>query len=846
MKKIITLLCAICCTSLFVVNASDISLRIGIPGNVTFVETGTSVKVVVKVSPTDITDGVLEYADNKHRNLTFVDGVAEETLEDLPIGKCVITASVTKDEETVTAQTSVFIGNHPEERPLPEGMVEGINYNKETKEVTLVFRAPLSRDVYIFGDFNNWEYNDDFHCYRDSVWCQVGKTVGSNKYPDYKDSTYHHLFWRTFKVEEPTKKYGYTFRIDNKYYVDDPYATVVLDPSNDSSVKAAYKKGLPAYPSSKISNAGFISVLELEEAEPYQWEVEDFKIADKKNLVIYELLVRDFSVTRDLSGVLEKMDYLEGLGVNAIELMPVCEFDGNMSWGYNPNHYFAYDKYYGGKYEYKHFIDECHKRGIAVIIDMVFNHATGNCPMAKMYWDGYSTAEENPWFNRVSRHPYTEGGIDINHEYDGTRLYFRRALQYWLTEFKVDGFRMDLAKGFTQRNTGSNVGQWGQYDKTRVSITKDYDDAVKAANPNAIFILEHLGEWQEQKEYSNAGMFPWRNMNYAFGQAAQGRNNENKFVDSDGTGSGTGRGGMFDTGFICYGESHDEERNAYRSKMYGLGSMKNTPSVYLPRMPLNIAFASLLPGPKMMWQFGELGYDYSINTCSDGKTVKDECRVAEKPIPFRLGWLNDALRMDVYEKSSKIIKLRTSHPEFFAVSNVTTTKLASTSWLSPRRLDIKYNDTAHPENSINIIVLGNYDAVNYMTFTGNFSSTGTWYDYLNNEEGFVVKRTDKTITLAPGELKIFTNRKIEEPLVDVDEEDEDAYKVEVTPTVVEDIVSVWSAKPVDTIDVLNMAGAVVRTAVKDDQISLGGLPSGFYVVRVNVAGVITSQKVIKK
>lgn len=841
MKKLFTLIATVLFSlSLFAAD-SDFTVKIGFPSTGSLVEKDTPVDVVVKVTPTDITTGTLEYC-GKSKSITFTDGKYRETFTDYDMGKCVFKVTVTYQDVTKSVEASFFCTNAPEERPLPEGMKEGINYNKETKEVTLVFRAPLNRDVFILGDFNNWEFNEDYHCYRDSVWCQVGKTVGTNKYPDYKDSTYHRIFWRTFTIEEPKRKYAYAFRVDNKQFSGDPYATVVLDASNDGGVKNAYKEGLPSYPSA-VSGI-LVPVLELEEENPYEWQVTDFKIADKKKLVIYELLLRDFSPSKDIPGFLDKIDYISDLGVNAVELMPVCEFDGNSSWGYNPNHYFAYDKFYGSKTLYKQLVDECHKRGIAVIVDMVFNHATGNNPMAKLYWDGSSTAEQNPWFNRVSRHPYTEGGIDINHEYDGTRQYFRRVLQYWLTEFKVDGFRMDLAKGFTQRNTGTNVGQWGQYDKTRVVITDDYYDAVKEANPDAVFILEHLGEYQEQKKFSDEGMFPWRNMNNSYCQAAMGYASDSKFVDSDGKGSGTGRGAMFDSGFISYGESHDEERNFYKAKEYGMASMKGKPSVYLKRVPLNIAFVSLIPGPKMIWQFGELGYDYSINTCSDGKTIKNECRVAEKPIPFKLGWQNDPDRMDAYAKSAKVINLRTKYPEFFDVTNVTTSKCAVTNWLSPRRLDIRYEDPETEAKSAHVIVLGNFDADNYVTTNGGFSRTGVWYDYMTGEQ-FDVKRVDKTITLAPGELRILTSRDLSKPVVFADENQADG-EVTVSPTIVEDVISVWSSAPVENIEVVNLAGETVLAACNVDQISMAGLIKGIYIVRVKVAGVISTHKVIKK
>ena len=113
---------------------------------------------------------------------------------------------------------------------------------------------------------------------------------------------------------------------------------------------------------------GIVSVFQTKPT-PYNWKVSNFKVADKDDLVIYEMLLRDFTASGDLNGAKAKLSYLKSLGVNAIELMPVQEFDGNDSWGYNPCFFFALDKAYGTDKMYKEFIDACHGEGIAVIFE---------------------------------------------------------------------------------------------------------------------------------------------------------------------------------------------------------------------------------------------------------------------------------------------------------------------------------------------------------------------------------------------------------------------------------------------------------------------------------------------
>ncbi|MFM8294360.1 MAG: alpha-amylase family glycosyl hydrolase, partial [Microcystaceae cyanobacterium] len=103
------------------------------------------------------------------------------------------------------------------------------------------------------------------------------------------------------------------------------------------------------------------------------------------------------------------ISYLRKLGVNAIELMPVMEFNGNESWGYNPTFMLAPDKAYGPKNELKRLIDICHKNGMAVILDIALNHQDLPNPLVMMDFDftaGKPTAG-NKWFNPAAKHPFS-------------------------------------------------------------------------------------------------------------------------------------------------------------------------------------------------------------------------------------------------------------------------------------------------------------------------------------------------------------------------------------------------------------------------------------------------------
>jgi 1,4-alpha-glucan branching enzyme len=735
-----------------------------------------------------------------------------------------------------TDKVSIYVPTPVTEKPVPANFKEGINYHTDSDSITLVLRAPNNEDIFIIGDFNDWAYNENFQMYRSDVQLE-----------DEKKPT--RLFWRTFAVKDPTKKYGFQYLVDGKIKISDPYSEVVLDPWND---KYLIKDGveldptLPAHPGDKAD--GLVSVLEGPKAkEVYDWEITDFKAPEAKDLVIYELLVRDFHSQRTLQSVIDSLDYLKTLGINAIELMPVTEFDGNDSWGYNPNHFFAYDKAYGNRNLYKKFIDECHKNGIAVIIDMVFNHATGICPMAKLYWEGDATADNNPWFNRVAKHPFNVFH-DINHEYEGTRKYFKRVLQYWVEEYKVDGYRMDLTKGFTQVNYGPN-GNWDVYDASRIVILKDYCDAAKSINPDTYFIIEHLGGPKEETELVNHGILPWRNKNNAYCQAAMGWPSDSNFADSNDlnkikTNQPNSLGGMFTDTWVGYGESHDEERNMYKAVAYGDGNLKkeDAHAERMSRVPAVIAFTTLIPGPKMMWQFQELGYDYSINYCSNGK-IDEECRTYAKPVPWTI-WKDDVDRWNAYRNSAKVISLRTKNPNIFRAENFTAVNLAGTSWDKPRRMDISYKDATDESENIDIIVLANFSATTSINTNANVPNAGTWYSYLTGEE-LNIRRKSQILTLKPGELLILTSRKLEN-IVSIDETLADENTVLVLPTIAENNVTVISKEIPSTIEVIDLSGNIVAKEFNSEKISIENLNKGHYIVRVLVDNNISTHRIIKK
>ncbi len=636
-------------------------------------------------------------------------------------GNQTIVAEATAGATTKTETINFFVSGGPTIAPLPPGVRDGINYEAGNTSVVLVLNAPGKNRVSVIGSFagSNWTEQSAY---------QMNKTA-DNKF-----------WWIRITGLTPGTEYAYQYLVDGQLKIADPYAEKILDPWNDGFITAATYPGLMPYPA---QTTGIVSVLQTSQPS-YTWQVNNFSRPDKRGLIIYELLLRDFVAAHDWKTLKDTLNYLKNMGVNAIELLPFNEFEGNNSWGYNPDFYFAPDKYYGTKNSLKEFIDSCHKKGIAVIMDIALNHSFGLSPYVQLYWDAANNrpAPDNPWFNPVAKHPFNVG-YDMNHESPATQYFFNRVVEHWLSEYKLDGFRFDLSKGFTQVNSGNNVNAWGQYDASRVSIWKKYYDTLQLKSPGSYVILEHFADNSEELELSNYGMLFWGNSNYNFSEAAMG------FIPNSNFEYGIFKvRNWTQPHLITYMESHDEERLMYKNLNFGnsTGSY-NTREITtaLKRMEMSAAFLTMIPGPKMIWQFGETGYDYSINHCTNG-TVNNNCRLDPKPI--RWDYLQNTGRKKLYDVYSSLLKLR-FHPQYkegFLSNRVTHSLSSGFKWLQITT------------DSSNLCLVGNFD-VNQISGQVIFQNAGTWYDYLNNNT-FTATGLAQSITLQPGEFRLFLNRNV--------------------------------------------------------------------------------------
>jgi 1,4-alpha-glucan branching enzyme len=306
--------------------------------------------------------------------------------------------------------------------------------------------APYNQNATLMGSFSKWE--------------EIPMTKGDDGY------------FRT-SVSLDDGSYQYKFRIQSRSWfletdewIDliDPYATDIDDSSQNAVI--TIKKG------DRI-------------VDEYIWLHDEKYLPSDCELIIYELHVGDFSggekdnkARGKYQDVIDKLDYLCDLGINAIELMPVNEYPGDHSWGYNPRHFFACESSYGKTSDLKKLIDLCHEKGIRVILDAIYNHSEAEAPLTKIDYDY--------WYHHSPRDPDNNWGPEFNYDLYDETLQIHPAwkfmgdnLAFWVKEYHIDGIRFDSAR------------QWANYDVMHWIVK----EGKKIAGTKPFFtIAEHIPE----------------------------------------------------------------------------------------------------------------------------------------------------------------------------------------------------------------------------------------------------------------------------------------------------------------------------------------------------------------
>lgn len=749
-----------------------------------------------------------------------------------PQGDYVVKATVSAGGQTISDEMELCCRKNSEAKSYSGMLKQGANVNADGS-VTFCLYAPNKSNVMLVGEWNDYKYTNA-------------------QMMNYQENKY---FWYTVPAGQIdlNKEYIYWFIVDDNIEVGDPYAKLVSDPWNDKWINQ-YGEVYPnvkEYPAKASGN--FIASVFYAKADEYNWEVTDFKAPKKDDLLIYELLLRDFDrrevveydattgapIKKTVRGTIETamqhLDYLKELGVNAIELMPIQEFANNDSWGYNPNFYFAPDKAYGTRDMYKKFIDECHKRGMAVILDIVLNHAD-NHPWAKLYWNSKATpyekpSSDNPFFNVDAPHNWSVFN-DWKQENPHVQQYFCDILKYWIETYKVDGYRFDLAKGMGASNSYASDYDASRYNSSRIALMKKYTDAIKSANPNAHAIYEYFVDGNEENEMANYGGLSWNKQTHNYSNAVSGYSSGSSFA------------GMNAYGKVGYMESHDEERVSYAaskssdSKAAGLSNR-------LKRLGSAAAFMIMNPGAKMIWQFGELGYDISGG---NGDT-------SDKDSPW--GWYDETreddtfrymkARVSLYETYKALLWIRRTNPDLFDAANQFDTSKFSWSvndanWSSGRFITLR-NNAGTKEM---VVAMNPATAATAVTFNYKFDKKGNYY--INCQTSGSKPKFDAnagTITLQGHCFVVISNMEDATSGVEDVEDGLTEANVKIFPNPATDYVTV-EGNDVKSIEVYSLAGALVAVEKGEATLNVSNLAKGTYLVKVATADGVKVEKMIKK
>ena len=723
------------------------------------------------------------------------------------IGYNDIKAIASENGETKEDNISVYVKGATQNETLPSGLKNGFNDNGDGT-VTFVLLAPLKTDVFLIGSFNSWNLDANYQMKKDND-----------------------TFWLTVSGLDPDIEYAYQYFIDSGIKVADPYSAKILDPDDDQFIPSTTYPNLMAYPMGETT--GNVSAFKINETA-YTWQSNSFTKPDKENLIIYEMLLRDFTDSDTYQEAITHLDYLQNLGITAIELMPVNEFEGNDSWGYNPSFYMALDKAYGTNNDLKEFVDECHLRGIAVLTDVVFNHSYSESPLAQMYWDGVNNrpTSDSPFYNQnhnLVDNTAAHWGSDFNHESTHTVNFFNDVLDFWMDEYKIDGFRFDFTKGFSNTiYTGAN--NWASaYDASRISNLKAFADHVWSHDPGneAYVIFEHLSDNTEETELANYGIMLWGNMNNNFNQNTMGYSSESDISWL----SYTNRG-WNNPHIVGYMESHDEERLMVKNLTYGNSSggynVKDL-NTALDRQEAATAIFYGIPGPKMIWQFGELGYDKSINC--EGDIENGACRLDRKPDAWTLGYDSNSNRMDLYDVTAKMISLKKQFPSTFNTDDYS----LNVSGLVKR---INLYDNV---GTLDVVIIANFN-VTTQSVNPNFPDTGNWYESFSGST-LNVTNPIASISLQPGEYRLYSQTQT----LSVEEFNKlDYIKLYPNPT----STTFQINKTVESVSVYDLTGKLVKTYKggfnKEHTFDISTLPKSLYLVKsINELGEVSTTKLIK-
>ncbi len=455
----------------------------------------------------------------------------------------------------------------------------------------------------------------------------------------------------------------------------------------------------------------------------YEWRHDDVPLPPNEDLIIYELLVGDFAGTKDRRGTFEdvvgKLDELRDLGINCLELMPVKFFHG-AGWGYNLRSLFGVASTYGSADELCRLVDECHARGIRVVIDGVYNHADAESPLAKIDY-AYWYYEKNPDPPEMQWGPkFNYGHYDGNLKVFPARKYVIESIRFWVEKFHIDGIRFDATRAIAN------------FDALH-ELTAAGFDQVGGRKP-FFTVAEHVPEDPAITGFPDGPMVAaWRfSLGAHFRAVLTGQSNDGESPDDfegfinalDPAKNG------YRTGAHCvnYIVSHDHDR--LMQQLGDKGHMFG--DLAFARVKLGLGILATIPGVPMIWMGQEFG-------------AASEKSLDPRPLDWSL--LKNAQNAGLRDHVKGLLKLRHDNPalhgDHFEVC-----------FKDPGRQVFAFKRWNGAGGVIVVAVNLKHDPTGELVIGGCGLEDGQWHEYTSNYdcsvEGGVLKDQ-----LGPSEVKVF-------------------------------------------------------------------------------------------
>jgi 1,4-alpha-glucan branching enzyme len=528
-----------------------------------------------------------------------------------------------------------------------------------------------------------------------------GSFLDWNEIPLHKDDK---GYFRT-SVDLEDGSYPYQFRVQSKDNSEEAERWVDI---NDPYVTEFDANG-----------NGVVRIKDGERiVDDHVWQHDDKPLPNNDELIIYELLVSDFFHGNDdrhqgrYIGVIEKLDYLCELGINAIELLPLNQSPGDYNWGYIPSYFFAPQPNYGSTKELKQLIDECHARGIRVIVDQLYNHSSDESPLLAI--------DRDYWYYHDRHHPDADPrdhwGPEFNYEFRDEALGTRPAwdlmgdvMRFWVQEYHIDGVRYDALKELDN----FDFLYWITQEAQRTAGSKPFYHVGEhiPENPDLIDPNGPMdGCWHESfyrtmQSHLSGESFDLNSLKQAIDPTQQGYpNGVTKAVN-----------------YLC---NHDQKR-----LLLDLGDRGILDDAAFGRAKLGVALLMTAVGVPLIWMGEEFGDSTLINA-----DEKDQ----------QLGWglLKGDRNQDLFEYYKSLISLRKQNPalqsanvEFFH-ENPEAKVLAYIRW---------------NEEGARVVVIANFsDQVLAGYSISQFPKNGTWREWSNR---YTLEAQNNQLTLDLGEYE---------------------------------------------------------------------------------------------